>query len=272
MIGQVSLQEKIIGQIERNKFPRFSILIGESGSGKKQLAKVISEQLKCAISFVDTKVETIREVIESAYSVEEPIIYVIADCDNMSSSSANALLKVTEEPPKNAYFILTCENEENLLQTIRSRGVTYMLEPYTYEDKLDFLAWEKQLNEEEETFVLEVASNIGEIQKLLALDIPAFKNYVILVIDNIAEVSGSNAFKIGDKIALKDEADKYNLKLFWKAFNAICVDRMVKADDPLRYARAIAITGDYSQQLVIRGINKQMLFDNWMLAIRSEWL
>jgi DNA polymerase III delta prime subunit len=225
----------------------------------------------------DIKADSIRETIDLSYKVTDDVVYIIPDCDNMSSASANALLKVTEEPPKNAYFILTCENEENLLSTIRSRGVTYMLEPYTYEDKCDYidtLNAGKQIfyNDEEEEFVLEVASNIGEVEQLITMDTFAFRDYVTLVIDNIAEVSDSNAFKIGDKVALKDEDNKYSVKLFWKAFNSVCVDRMRNGDDPLKYARAIGVTGDYAQQLNIRGINKQMLFDNWIIAIREEWL
>lgn len=272
MIGQTVLRERIIGQIKRGRFPRFSILIGERGSGKKTLATEIAEHLKHSITFVDNKVETVRQVIDASYAIEAPIIYVFTDCDNMSSAAANALLKVTEEPPKNAYFILTCENEENLLQTIRSRGVTYMIEPYSYEDKCDYIE-EKGVPEfeEDENFILEVASNCGEVQQMLNMDVHQFKTYVDLVIDNIAEVSGSNAFKIGDKIALKDEEDKYDLRLFWKAFRSICTDRL-KSENDLKYARAIAITGDSLSQLNIRGINKQMLFCSWLISIREEWI
>lgn len=272
MIGQTVLRERIIGQIKRGRFPRFSILIGERGSGKKTLATEIAEHLKHSITFVDNKVETVRQVIDASYAIEAPIIYVFTDCDNMSSMAANALLKVTEEPPQNAYFILTCENEENLLQTIRSRGVTYMLEPYTYDDKCDYIEQHGAPElEEDENFILDVASNLGEVKQLLDMDIHSFKNYVELVIGNIAEVSGSNAFKIGDKIALKDDEDKYDLRLFWKAFRSVCTDKL-KAENDLKYARAIAITGDSLSQLNIRGINKQMLFDVWTLSIREEWL
>lgn len=273
MIGQRVLLERIGGQIERKKFPRFSILIGEKGSGKKTMAKDIAQMLGAMPVLAGIKAEDIREIIDVSYRVTDTVVYIIADCDNMSGASANALLKVTEEPPQNAYFILTCENEENLLSTIRSRGVTYMLEPYTYDDKCDYLdTCEKRPKEDDVEFVLEVASNIGEIEQLLNMDINAFRDYVTLVIDNIAEVSDSNSFKIGDKVALKDEDNKYSVKLFWKAFNSVCVDRMRNGNDPLMYARAIGVTGDYAQQLNIRGINKQMLFDNWLIAIREEWL
>lgn len=273
MIGQRVLLERIGGQIERKRFPKFSILIGEKGSGKKTMAKDIAQMLGAMTVMIDTKVEAIREIIDLTYKVTDTTVYIIPDCDNMSSAAANALLKVTEEPPQDAYFILTCENEENLLSTIRSRGVTYMLEPYTYDDKCDYLdTCEKRPKEDDVEFVLEVASNIGEIEQLLNMDINAFRDYVTLVIDNIAEVSDSNSFKIGDKIALKDEEDKYSLKLFWKVFNSVCVDKMRAGDDPLKYARAIGVTGDYAQQLNIRGINKPMLFDNWIISIREEWL
>lgn len=273
MIGQRVLLERIQGQIERNKFPRFSILIGEKGSGRKTLANEISKMMGISMyTSFNIGVDDIRIIIGNSYSIATPLIYVIPDCDNMSSAAANALLKVTEEPPQNAYFILTCESIDNLLSTIKSRGVTYMLEPYTYEDKCDYLHTHNNLTEEEETFVLNVASNLGEVAELAKLNIAEFQDYVNLVIDNIAEVSDSNSFKIADKIALKDDSDKYDLRLFWRAFNTICVDRMMNSDDPLKYANAVAITGDALQELHIRGINKTMLIDRWILDIREAWL
>ena len=275
MIGQTELLNRISGQIERNRFPRFSIIIGEKGSGKKELAKSIAQMVgHPAWLAPDIKVDTIRNIIETCYKADLPVFYIIPDCDNLSTAAANALLKVTEEPPKEAYFILTCENENNLLSTIRSRGVTYMMEPYSYEDKCDYINQlydMNKLSDEETEFALDTATVPGDIDYLWTTDIKGYIEFVNLVIDNIAEVQDSNAFKIGDKIALKDEEDKYNLRLFWKAFNVLCVSKMRSGDDPLKFARAIAITGDYAQQLNIRGINKQMLFDNWILAIREEW-
>lgn len=271
MIGQNVVFERVRGQIARNKFPHFSIFIGERGSGKKTMVKEIASLMNTPIVDVEVTADIIRDVIEDSYTVIDPHIFLLADCDNMSSTAANTLLKVTEEPPQNAYFILTCESIDNLLPTIKSRGVTYMLEPYSYEEKCDYLAIQPE-QPECENFMLSIASNIGELHDLMAMDINAFKDYVNLVIDNIAEVSDSNSFKIGDKIALKDDSDKFDLRLFLKAFSSLCVDRMMTADDPLKYANAVAITGDSLQQLSVRGINKQMLFDTWVIAIREEWL
>ena len=283
MIGQRELWARIEHQIRNDKFPRFAIFIGECGSGKKTLAKKVAKTLNGSSVITDTKVDSIREIIDAAYTIVDTTVYIIPDADTMSGASANALLKVTEEPPHDAYFILTCESLDNLLPTIRSRGVTYMMEPYSYEDKCDYIDYQSSKNqryvydEADEEFILEVASTIGEVEFFLsALDKDAqaindFRAYVNLVIDNIAEVSGSNAFKIADKIAFKNEDNKYDLRLFWKAFRSGCIDKM-RGDDPLKYARAVAITGDSLSQLSIKGLNKQMLFDTWLLDIRSEWL
>jgi DNA polymerase III delta prime subunit len=48
-------------------------------------------------------------------------VYVIKDADCMNIPAQNAMLKLLEEPPKSAMFILCAENSENLLPTVRSR-------------------------------------------------------------------------------------------------------------------------------------------------------
>ena len=41
--------------------------------------------------------------------------------EKLNTSAANKLLKIIEEPPKNTVFILVAENEEHIINTIRSR-------------------------------------------------------------------------------------------------------------------------------------------------------
>ena len=74
--------------------------------------------------------------------------------------------------------------------------------------------------------IADICETPGEVNLLLDNGVISLYDYVTLVADNIAECSGSNAFKIEDKIALKDEPDKYDLRLFWKAFMKVCSDRM----------------------------------------------
>lgn len=48
-------------------------------------------------------------------------VFIIKNIDNSMENSQNKLLKILEEPPKNVYFILTCQSENLVLPTIKSR-------------------------------------------------------------------------------------------------------------------------------------------------------
>lgn len=54
-------------------------------------------------------------------------ILIIWQADKMNISSSNKLLKIIEEPPQKTLIILITENEENILQTIKSRCQTIHL-------------------------------------------------------------------------------------------------------------------------------------------------
>ncbi len=61
---------------------------------------------------------------------EEPFrVVVIADADRMNQESANSILKVLEEPPKNWLFILTASDSSRLLPTILSRCMEIKFSP-----------------------------------------------------------------------------------------------------------------------------------------------
>ena len=112
------------------------------------------------------------------------------------------------------------------------------------------------------------------------MGIKEFYDYVQLVVDNIAEVSLANAFKIPSKVALKDTDDGYDLRLFWKAFMKVCMqgifvnyeDKFKETDNSIKRITAINVTSKYLQKLKVKGINRQMLMDNWVLEIRELWM
>ena len=49
MIGQKNLIDIMSKQIEANTFPRFSIIVGERGSGKNILARLIAHKISKAV-------------------------------------------------------------------------------------------------------------------------------------------------------------------------------------------------------------------------------
>lgn len=66
-------------------------------------------------------------------------VVVIDSADEMNANSANAVLKVLEEPPKNALLILVSHNPGRLLPTIRSRCRTLKLRPLSDEKVVELV-------------------------------------------------------------------------------------------------------------------------------------
>lgn len=263
MIGQKNLHQRIEKLLKNNTFPRFSIFTGPKGSGRKTLVQEVIKSLTDGL-YVESgvKVEDIRNLIADAYKVHSLAVYFIPDADNMSNAAKNALLKVTEEPPNNAYFILTLEDENNTLETIRSRASTFHMDRYTPQEIFEFY-WTVGEMPNDAELIQQLCQTPGEVL-LCVNNVQSFYDYVMLVVDNIAEVSLANAFKVADKVALKDNGEGYDLVLFWKAFIIASFDK--------KRVSGVDITSRYLQQLRIRGINKQMLFDSWILEIRQAWM
>lgn len=74
------------------------------------------------------KIEPIRQLQQDIYQMPKRgshRIIVIEQADKMNASSANALLKILEEPPKHVIFILIAEQINRILPTITSRCPIY---------------------------------------------------------------------------------------------------------------------------------------------------
>lgn len=274
MVGQKHLLQTIDTLIKNNTFPRFAILSGVKGSGKKLISNDIAHKLCDTVINIGIKVDDIREMIKSAYKLTTPCAYIIADADNMSLAAKNALLKVTEEPPNNAYFIMTLQDEYSTLDTIRSRGVVFHMEIYTPLEIEEYIKTNIDYGDNLRIY-MDLCENIGDVIALNSYDIKEFYDYVELVVDNIATVSGANSFKIGDKINLKKDDTKYDLALFLRAFITICLNR---AGDEMNagnksemqmFLNWMKITCRYLRELGINGINKLATFDCWLLDIRE---
>lgn len=72
-------------------------------------------------------VDSIRNITEKV--IEKPIlssrkVYIINDSEMLNTESQNSILKTLEEPPEFATFILIAQNENLLLNTIKSRCMT----------------------------------------------------------------------------------------------------------------------------------------------------
>ena len=115
----------LIGADDLEIEPAIERIIEKSGAITADVVRVREEDDPASRS-KEIKVEFVREFIHqillSSYGPTR--IGILENCERLNSSSANILLKVLEEPPKNVILILIARSE-NVLATIRSRCRVY---------------------------------------------------------------------------------------------------------------------------------------------------
>ncbi|MCS7027021.1 MAG: AAA family ATPase [Bryobacteraceae bacterium] len=65
-------------------------------------------------------------------------VFLIDQLDRANDQAANSLLKILEEPPSHLVLLATAQNAYDLLPTIRSRAVIFLLSPLSPEQMLAF--------------------------------------------------------------------------------------------------------------------------------------
>lgn len=264
MIGQKYLKKYVKTLIDDGNFPRFSIFVGQSGSGRKTFVHELYGMFGTGIlSVMGNSVDAVRTAIAQSYTVRgSQVIYLFPDADSMSNAAKNALLKVTEEPPNNAYFIMTLEDEVNTLETIRSRAQIFYMDMYFPKDLRDYADTLGIKDKEELDIIADVCTTPGDVNILHEQGIKDFYDFTNLVLDNVADVSLANALKIPNKLSLKDGAEGYDLRLFLRMFMSLCISKQANVD-------WVRITSECLSRLRVKAINKQMLLDTWIFALRE---
>lgn len=267
MIGQERNKEQIQIWKETNTLPRTLMITGAKGFGKRTLATYIAEQFNMDLRWTGNKVNDVRDMIADCGSLSKPTMFVFVGADNMSLSAKNSLLKVTEEPPKDAYFVIPLEDSANTLKTIKSRSIEMRMEPYSREMLSEFS------NDE---MCVDIATCPGDIIELEKLGVDNLVDIVDKVIDNVDSVSSGNVLNIAKNIKFKDDDTGYSVDVFLRVFNSRLVKYLVDTTKELTisdvelYCNWVAITQRYLNMLGSASLNRRMIFDMWILDIRNE--
>jgi DNA polymerase-3 subunit delta' len=160
-IGNEKIKEQLTFLQESGRLPHAIVIEGEQGLGKRTLAREIALNLFCK-SEGDTPcrecpqckkvlkhihpdiyeysasggprsfhVDVVRDVKEDVFvqpNEADYKVYILGNCQGMNESAQNAILKILEEPPAYALFILTTTTKSALLETVLSRSVVISLE------------------------------------------------------------------------------------------------------------------------------------------------
>ncbi|MBR2834252.1 MAG: DNA polymerase III subunit delta' [Coriobacteriales bacterium] len=148
--------------IEQNSYGHAYLFLGPSGSGKLEAARALAQGILCSNSCCgicddcqrvasDTHpdlhtlspqsaqgylIGQIRDLINDLdYKpmLSQHKVYILNDAQNLTPSSANALLKSLEEPPGSVVFILLGTSGDAILPTIVSRCQTITFKPVSHE-------------------------------------------------------------------------------------------------------------------------------------------
>lgn len=224
-VGQDKLKDFFKNIIDSNRLGHAYIFEGEKGIGKKTMAEYFSLLVMCEdhtpcfkcnkcmctvsrsnpdIVYVDKgdkaiiNVDKIRDVIKEIYirpKLSKRRIFIIDEAHLMNDASQNALLKVIENPPEYAIFVLLTENKNMLLQTVRSRSMIIKIPPLKNEE------------------IIKISDKKSQIGTLYAKGNPG--KYLKLIDDEEFSYIREEFFREITKLFSKDEYGVYGILDFF---------------------------------------------------------
>lgn len=249
-----------------NHLPHALLLHGETGCGKKTIAKWFAmlalcehpdhapcgECRACKLIAEDAHpdvliaehsgkrmgylIETVREIRAEASVV--PVeganrVFLFTDADGMSIQAQNALLKSVEEPPPHAIFVFTTETVGALLPTLLSRMTTKAVFPVTRGECVSALLQKGYAEQDVQLAVSRFDGNIGKCIAYLS--------------DEDLRLAADTAAKLSQALANRNEYEL--LRLLTAA--AGDKDRLKKTllllDTQLRDAAVLSLDGDFDR-------------------------
>lgn len=270
MIGQKDILSNVDYWIKTDTVPRFMIVSGSKGSGKATLAKEIARRMRAYVIECELSVDAVREAVKNCYKCAGTTVYLFRDADKMSTAAKNAMLKITEEPPRQAHFIVTVQNGDNMLETLRSRATNLQMAPYSAEElDIFYHDYTHKCNR----LIREVCDTPGLMLEMEKIDVEELLEFCNTIIDNIQRVTGVNAFKIVQRIKLKETGEGHDPDLFFHCLKSVLMNRIMDlstdARDATMWANMLAVTSRYHRELNMTGVKKDSTLDMWVLEMRE---
>ena len=152
IIGQEHIIQTLTNAISEDMVSHAYLFAGPRGSGKTSTARLLAKAVNCqdrkgsepcnkcsscleigqgkAIDLIEIDaasnrgiddIRSLREGIKFAPTKLKYKVFIIDECHQLSKDAANALLKILEEPPSHAIFILATTEIHKMIPTIISR-------------------------------------------------------------------------------------------------------------------------------------------------------
>lgn len=145
--GQKTAVAMLRGFLEKGNVPHALMFCGGSGTGKTTMARIVSWELGCEgendrdfheINTANFRgIDSIREIQQHCQYLPtngKAAVWLFDEAHKLLGTSQNAMLKLLEDPPPYAYFMLCTTEPEKLLRTIHTRCTKISLGPLTDEE------------------------------------------------------------------------------------------------------------------------------------------
>lgn len=139
VVGQPEAVKQLEGFLRKRNVPHALLFAGGSGCGKTTLARIIARELGCEqadfaeVNAADARgiddVRAIRKRVSLAPLHGGCRVWLIDEAHKVTPDGQTALLKILEDTPPHAYFMLATTDSEKLLPTIRNRCTKIVLKP-----------------------------------------------------------------------------------------------------------------------------------------------
>jgi DNA polymerase III subunit delta' len=241
-------EARLSAQLSSGEVAHAWLLLGPPGSGKRAAAMAMAAALECEVAPLSgcgecsscvrilrsrhpdvhhvlpegplIPVDLIRESVipEASRSPFEARykIFIIEEAERMNEAAQNALLKTLEEPQPSTVFILISDQEDDLLDTVRSRCRTFRLEPVS-EERVVTLLREAGASDPEAQLAARLSEgDIGRAQAL-ALDPEAIARRELWRSLPARVASASDALDLAEEVIAEASAAVKSLETSQKA-------------------------------------------------------
>ena len=272
--GQEFAKKYMINSINKGKINHAYMFEGIEGIGKEtfayDLAKILLEtpHLENAPDCIRVKLEGNSIKIAQIRNLQSDIvikphkkykIYIIDKAEKMTLEAQNALLKTLEEPPEYATIILICNNEAQMLTTIKSRCTKINFQKLNENEIKQY--FQEIQNEEISNRILKLAE--GSIGKAIQIkDKEELYKEVENIINKIEEIKKSQIWNFSEAIYknvddISEILDYMNIMFFEKG--------KIKP----QYLNCIGLVENAKRRLKANS-NYNMTIDNLLLQIWEE--
>ena len=252
MIGQDKNKEILIRWRINKSIPRMILIVGEEGSGRLTFAKEIVKVLNATAVIHDNSIDSVRNTIEQAYTATSTIVHIFEDVQEMSVSAKNSILKVIEEPPNKAYFIMTIDRAESMLATVLSRSTVISIAPYTKAEISTFTR---------DTEVLSLNLTIGQIKELDMKQFQKAKELSSVIFNALHNRKGTEILKAMTGVKNKD-SDK-------DLVDPLLLYKFIRNNFPyeLINGKVLSILCHCDMQLARKSVNKRASIESTLIKI-----